>query len=116
MKGLSALTDLFVVTLGLREYCFALTKDISKFYNSIDADPIARHMQRVVWRQGDQIAEPKIYRTTTINFGDKPAGCISIAAARETADMFGNESQVAWSLKNRTYVDDVSGANSLEEL
>ncbi len=70
-----------------------------------------------MWRQGDQTAEPKIYRTTTVNFGDKPAGCISIAAARETADMFGNNSQSAWFLKNRTYVDDnVSGANSLEEL
>ncbi len=52
-----------------------------------------------------------------MNFGDKLAGCISIAAARETADMFGNGSQAAWFLKNRTYVDDnVSGANSLEEL
>ena len=105
MKGPSALTDLFVVTLGLREYRFALTKDISKFYNSIDADPVAQHMRRVVWRQGDQTEEPKIYRTTTVNFGDKQAGCISIAAARETADMFGNGSQAAWFLKNRTYVE-----------
>ena len=91
MKGPSALTDLILVPLSLREYHFA-----TEFYNSIDADLIAQHMRRVVWRQGDQTAEPKIYRTTTVNFGDKLAGCISIAAARETADMFSGDSQAAW--------------------
>jgi hypothetical protein len=30
----------------------------------------------------------KVYITTTVNFGDKPAGCIAIAAARETAERF----------------------------
>ena len=54
---------------------------------------------------------------TTVNFGDKPAGCIAIAAVRETAEMFGRDSEAAWFLKNRTYVDDcVAGSNSVPGL
>ena len=32
-------------------------------------------------------AEMKVYITMTVNFGDKPAGSIAIAAAKETAAM-----------------------------
>ena len=106
MKGPPALADLYSVTLGLREHRFALTKDLSKFYNCVEADEIAQHTCRVVWRDGNEKAEPKIYITTTVNFGDKPAGCIAIAAVRETAEMFRRDSEAAWFLKNCTYVDD----------
>ena len=117
MKGPPALADLYSVTLGLREHRFALTKDLSKFYNCVDADEIAQHTRRVVWWDGNEKAEPKINVTTTVNFGDKPAGCIAIAAVRETAEMFGRDSEAAWFLKNRTYVDDcVAGSNSLPGL
>ena len=117
MKGPPALADLYSVTLGLREHRYALTKDLSKFYNCVDADEIAQHTRGVVWRDGNVKAEPKIYVTTTVNFGDKPAGCIAIAAVRETAEMFGRDSEAAWFLKNRTYVDDcVVGSNSLPGL
>jgi hypothetical protein len=85
IKGPSALVDLFTVTLCIREHRYALTKDISKFYQRVDADPIAQNLRRVMWRGGDTSAEMKVYITTTVNFGDKPAGCIAIAAARETA-------------------------------
>ncbi len=89
MKGPSALVDLFTVTLGIREHRYALTKDLSKFYQRVDAEPLAQHLRRVMWRGGDATAEMKVYITTTVNFGDKPAGCIAIAAARETAERFG---------------------------
>ena len=56
MKGPPALADLFSVTVGMRESKYALAKDISKFYNSVDADPVAQHTRRVVWRFGDQDA------------------------------------------------------------
>ncbi len=91
VKGPSALVDLFTVTLCIREHRYALTKDLSKFYQRVDADPIAQNLRRVMWRGGDGSAEMKVYITTTVNFGDKPAGCIAIAAARETADRFGAE-------------------------
>jgi hypothetical protein len=85
MKGPSALADLFTVTIGFREHKYALTKDLSKFYNCVLADELAQHMRRVVWRNGDENSEVSVYVTTTVNFGDKPAGCIAIAAVRETA-------------------------------
>jgi hypothetical protein len=93
MKGPSALVDLFTVTLGIREHRYALTKDLSKFHQRVDAEPLAQHLRRVMWREGDATAEMKVYITTTVNFGDKPAGCIGIAAARETAERFGAEKQ-----------------------
>jgi hypothetical protein len=60
----------------------------------------------------------KVYITTTVNFGDKPEGCIAIAAARETAEKFGAEfPEAAWFLKFRTYVDDVTaGADTMARL
>ncbi len=60
----------------------------------------------------------KVYITTTVNFGDKPAGCIAIAAAREMAAMDEGEfREAAWFLQNRTYVDDATpGADSMDHL
>ncbi len=118
IKGPSALVDLFTVTLCIREHRYALMKDLSKFYQRVDADPIAQNMRRVMWRGGDTSAEMKVYITTTVNFGDKPAGCIAIAAARETAAMDEGEfREAAWFLQNRTYVDDATaGADSMDRL
>jgi hypothetical protein len=69
-----------------------------------------------MWRGGDEEAEMKVYITTTVNFGDKPAGCIAIATARETAERFGGgHPEAAWFLKYRTYVDDATaGADTME--
>jgi hypothetical protein len=118
VKGPSALVDLFTVTLCIREHRYALTKDLSKFYQRVDADPIAQNLRRVMWRGGDTSAKMKVYITTTVNFGDKPAGCIAIATARETAAMDeGEYREAAWFLMNRTYVDDATaGADSMERL
>jgi hypothetical protein len=118
VKGPSALVDLFTVTLCIREHRYALTKDLSKFYQRVDTDPIAQNLRRVMWRGGDTSAEKKVYITTTVNFGDKSAGCIAIAAARETAAMDeGEYREAAWFLMNRTYVDDATaGADSMERL
>jgi hypothetical protein len=72
----------------------------------------------VMWRGGNTAAEMKVYITTTVNFGDKPAGCIAIAAARETAERFGAEfPEAAWFLKFWTYVDDATaGADTMARL
>jgi hypothetical protein len=101
VKGLSALVDLFTVTLCIREHWYALTKDLSKFYQRVDTDPIAQNLPRVMWRGEDTSAKMKVYITTTVNFGDKPAGCIAIAAARETAAMDEGEfREAAWFLQD----------------
>jgi hypothetical protein len=57
--------------------------------------------------------EPAIFVTTRVNYGDWPAGCIAIAAVRETMYRFGKgKEKAAWFLKNRTYVDDTTGGAS----
>ena len=63
------------------------------------ADPVAQHTCRVVWRDGDLEAVPRVYCTTTVNFKDKPAGCIAITAIKETADLFGSDGEAAYFLK-----------------
>ena len=99
----------------MREHHYAIAKDLSKFYNCVLADPVAQHTLRVIWRDGDLEAAPKVYCTTTVNFGDKPAGCLAIAAIKETADLFGGDGKAAYFLKNRTYVDDCV-AGSIQSL
>ncbi len=114
----SALVDMFTVTLCIRKHRYALTKDLSKFYQRVDADPIAQNLHRVMWRGGDTWADMKVYITTMVNFGDKPANCIVIAAARETTALFrGMHLEAAWFLQYRTYVDDATTrAHSMERL
>jgi hypothetical protein len=117
LKGPPALADLYTVTLGIREHKVAFTKDISKFYQCEEADEAAQHVRRILWRFGDRSREPTIFVTKRVNYGDRPAGCIAIAAVRETVDRFGEGKETAaWFLKNRTYVEDATrGASSMEE-
>ncbi len=45
-----------------------------------------------------------------MNCGDRSAGCIALAAVRETAERFSKgREEAAWFLKNKTYVDDATG-------
>jgi hypothetical protein len=55
----------------------------------VQADELAQHVRRIIWRSGELDRDPDVYVTTTVNFGDRPAGCIPIAATRETKRMFG---------------------------
>jgi hypothetical protein len=118
MKGPPALVDLFTITLSFREHRYALAKDLSKFYQKVEADELTQHMRRILWRDCDGSKEMRIYVTTTVNFGDRPAGCIAIAALRETAERYWADlPTAAWYLKYRTYVDDaVAGADTQEGL
>jgi hypothetical protein len=116
LKGPPALADLYTVTLGVREHKVAFTKDISKFYQCVEADEAAQHVRRILWRFGDKSREPIIFVTTRVNYGDRPAGCRAIAAVRETATRFGKGKEMAvWFLKNQIYVDEATGgAGSVE--
>jgi hypothetical protein len=116
LKGPPALADLYTVTLGIREHKVAFTKDISKFYQCVEADEAAQHVRRILWRFGDRAKEPTIFVTTRVNYGDRPAGCIAIAAVGETAARFGKGKETAaWFIRNRTYVDDATGGASSTE-
>ena len=116
MKGPSALNNIFYVLLNFRSYRFAFVKDLSKFYNSVLASERDRHVRRVIWRFGNTTVDPTVYKTCTVNFGDKPAGCIALTAVRGTADLYKSvDEEAAEKLKDDNYVDDVaSGAESKE--
>jgi hypothetical protein len=43
-----------MVTLSIREYKVAFTKDFSKFYQCVEADEAAQHVRRILWRFGDR--------------------------------------------------------------
>jgi hypothetical protein len=115
LKGPPALADLYTVTLGMRKHKVAFTKDISKFYQCVEADESAQHVRRILWRFRKRVREPTIFVTTRVNYGDRPARCIAIVAVRETASRFSKgREEAAWFLNNRTYVDDATeGANTL---
>jgi hypothetical protein len=69
----------------------------------VEGDKVAQHVRRILWRFRDGNV---IFVTTQVDYGDWPAGCITIAAVRETAEKFGGEKKrAAWFLKNRMYVD-----------
>ncbi len=67
-------------------------------------------MGRILWRFSNSRREAEIFVITEVNYGDRPAGCIAIAAIRETAEKFGEGEEGPWFLRNRTYVDDATGA------
>ena len=116
MKGPSALNNIYSVLLNFRSYPVAFVKDLSKFYQSVLASERDQHLRRVLWRQGDDDKPPKIYKTRTVNFGDKPAGCIALTAVRNTADLYQNmDPGAAEKLKRDNYVDDVASGDNDKE-
>jgi hypothetical protein len=52
LKEPSALTDLYTVTLGMRELKVAFTKDISKLYQCMEADETVQHVRRILYCRG----------------------------------------------------------------
>jgi hypothetical protein len=117
MKGPSSLNNIYNVLLNFRTYPIGFVKDLSKFYNSVLADEKDQHLRRVIWRNGKVDDKPKVFKTNTVNFGDKAAGCIAVTAVRETADLYKHiDNDAADQLKHDSYVDDTaSGADTKNE-
>jgi hypothetical protein len=110
MKGPSALNDIFGVTLGFRKHRVGFVKDLSKFYQSVEVIERDQHLRRVLWRSGDKARNPDTYVTTTVNFGDRPAGCIAQTAVRETARLYRHIDPLAADfIKDSTFCDDTLG-------
>ncbi len=59
-----------------------------------------------------------MYVIITVNFGEKPVGCIAIATTSKKVRLFGGiKDDGVWFLTKRTKVDDATaGADTLEEL
>lgn len=115
--GPTALNDLHGVAANFRSYRVGFTKDVCKFYQSINASERVQQLRRVVWRWGDETSSVATYVTKTVNFGDRPAGCVSMVAMRETAKLHaGGREKAAEEVIRRSYVDDLaSGADTFAE-
>ena len=113
VKGPSALNSIHAIMINFRAYPVALVKDVRKFYQSVSASVEDKHLRRVVWRYGSDDSPPQVFTTETVNFGDKPAGCVAMTAIRKTADLYSEvDPEAAHKLKEDIYVDDVaSGAD-----
>ena len=64
---------------------------------------------------------PRIYVVTVVNFGDRPAGRIAVAAFRKTAEMSYEEHPIeSTMIQNNSYMDDiihsVNGREKAEEI
>ena len=116
MKGPSSLNNIYSILLNFRTYPVAFVKDVAKFYNSVIASERDQHLRRVIWRNCDQQADVKIYKTRCVNFGDKPAGAVALTAMRNTADLYRSiDEEAADKLRDDSYVDDTSsGADTRE--
>ena len=114
MKGPSALNDILSVTLGFRSHQVAIVKDISKFYQSVQAVERDQHLRRVLHLAEDE-KTIKIYKTTTVNFGDKIAGCVAQSALKATAKINKHvDEEAATKIEDDSYVDDtITGAENL---
>ncbi len=113
MKGPSALTELYSVAVKFRQWEVAVVRDLKKFYQSVEAAEPDRHLRRVVWRQGDEAAPITTYISTTVNFGDKPAGAVAMTALRHTAAMHRDvHPTAAKAITESSYVDDTVGGGA----
>ncbi len=75
----------------------------------MEANETAQHARRILWRFSNTQKDPDVFRTTRVNYGDRPAGCIAMAVVQETAKRFGGSREEATLfLRNRTYVDDAT--------
>ena len=116
VKGPSALNNIFGVTLGFRRHKVGFVKDLSKFYQSVLSCERDQHLRRILWRDGDSNQRPKVYVTTTVNFGDKSARCVAQTAVRETAKLYRQIDETAADLiVSATFCDDTLGGGSSRE-
>jgi hypothetical protein len=61
IKVTSALVDMFVVTLGIQKFQYALTKVLSKIYQRVQAAELAKHVRKIIWRGGNLEQDPDVY-------------------------------------------------------
>ncbi|KAK5882652.1 hypothetical protein CesoFtcFv8_021214 [Champsocephalus esox] len=76
------------------------------------------HLHRFLWRDSEY-KELEEYTITRVNIGEKPAGCITRLAMRETANLppFAHLEEERGVLQNDSYVDDIlTSHNDFEKL
>ena len=107
-KGPDMMNNMIGILLRFREETYALVCEISKMYHAIKISDIDQHTHRFLWRFLDISREPDIFVMTSVSFGDRPAGNISITALKNTAEVHLQEfPEAAIMILEDCYVDDV---------
>ena len=112
LKGPDVLNPIRAVLLRFREGEHAAIGDISKMYNSVWLEELEVHLHRFLWRDSPA-EEIRDYAVVRVNMGDRPAGCISQVAMRETAGLpqFSHLVDEKSVIIDNAYVDDVFASN-----
>ena len=108
LKGPDVLNPIRAVLLRFREGEHAAIGDISKMYNSVWLEEREMHLHRFLWRDSPD-EDIMDYAVVRVNMGDRPAGCISQVAMRETANLpqFSDMVDEKDVIENNAYVDDL---------
>ncbi|XP_029663035.1 uncharacterized protein LOC115235401 [Formica exsecta] len=110
---LPALDD---VLLRWRVHRFVLASDIEKMYRKILVAPEDRHLQKILWRHGDNTT-PKEYELNTVTYGLACAPFLAIRSLRQlTSDEEALFPQGSAVLRRDVYVNGIlTGAPTIEE-
>ena len=90
-KGPDMINNMVGILIRFREHPHALVGDISKMYHAIKLSEVDQHTHRFLWRFLDTSMQPETYVMTSVSFGDRPSGNISITALKKTAELFLHE-------------------------
>ncbi|CAB4062928.1 unnamed protein product [Lepeophtheirus salmonis] len=90
-KGLAMTNRVFEVLITFRRDKVAYHGYISRMFNRIFPKDDDRKNQHIVWRDGDERANPKTYKYTLLIFGDKTSAYLSQSAVRFIAEKYANE-------------------------
>ncbi|KAG1961312.1 hypothetical protein F2P79_005478 [Pimephales promelas] len=106
LKGPDVLNSIRAVLLRFRKGVFGVLGDIRKMYNSVWLEEREMHLHRFLWRD---TPEEEIGEYARVNIGDRPAGCITQLAMRETAGLgaFAHLKEKLRVLEEDSYVDDI---------
>ena len=111
----NTLNDLYDVLIKWRCHEVCVMYDLSKAYQSIVTGPLEKHLRRIVFREPGGAWEVWAYNRVT--FGDDPAACaLELCKARCAQDAIHIDRQVATQLVDSSYVDDVAGGGTEEEV
>ena len=124
MKGPSSLNNLINILIRFRGYKVGLVADISKMYHTVLIHDDQKYLRRILWRPVEvwntsfQENPPEVYNFNTLQFGDRPAGCIATSSLRNTAIMNQEfDPGAAQSIVEDSYVDDiVTGCGNMDEV
>ena len=113
-KGPNYINSLPNVFIAWRFDKEAYTGDIRKMFNQVMIHPDDQVFHRFLWRTSN-IEQPRVYQWLKLNFGDKSAPDIAVAAINTLAEASQTQyPEAANELRTHVYVDDIGGSRENE--